>query len=127
MREGALVLCVVAGCAGIEDRPASWSYVHAAIVQPTCARGDCHSRLTKEHGFDFSSREETFAVWRGVSCTGEPVDGEPSGLVTPHDPNSNVLTLVRHEGPIKMPPDQPLPAIEVELIERWIMIGAVCD
>jgi hypothetical protein len=125
----------LAGCDDAADRPATWSYVHAAIIQPACTTAACHSKLTAIAGLALTDREGAYTVLVGRVC------GEPE---RPQDPGRNFITpgsavysqLVHQlrgedaEGrPVRapMPPDAPLPAVEVELVERWIDAGATCD
>ena len=35
-----------------DDRPASWTYVHAAVIAPNCATSNCHSDLAATAGAD---------------------------------------------------------------------------
>ena len=125
----------LAACDAAADRPATWSYVHAAILAPACTTAGCHSKLTAIAGVDLADREGAYAVLVGRVC------GEPS---RPQDPGRNYVTpgsaaysqlvyQLRGEDaagrPYRavMPPDAPLPAVEVELVERWIDDGAACD
>jgi hypothetical protein len=124
-----------AGCDVATDRPATWSYVHAAIIQPSCTTAACHSKLTAIAGLALADREGAYNVLVGRVC------GEPE---RPQDPGRNYVTpgsaaysqLVYQlrgadsEGRAyraAMPPDAPLPAVEIELVERWIDDGAACD
>lgn len=56
----------------------------------------------------------------------EPAD--PRNFVVPGDPTrSKLMYLLRGEEVRNMPPDVPLPDIDIELIEEWILRGAPCD
>jgi hypothetical protein len=90
------LLLALAACDDAADRPATWSYVHAAILSPACTTAGCHGKLTAIAGVDLSDREGAYTVLVGRVC------GE-------------------------MPPDAPLPDVEVEIVERWIDDGAACD
>jgi hypothetical protein len=49
--------------------------------------------------------------------------GRPS--VVPNEPERSVmLTAMRHEGPLKMPPGPPLPPEIIADFEKWITMGA---
>jgi len=133
---GCLALALaLAACDDAADRPATWSYVHAAILAPACTTAACHSKLTAIAAVDLSDREGAYAVLVGRVC------GEPG---RPQDPGRNYVTpgsaaysqlvyQLRGEDADGrtyrdvMPPDAPLPAVEVELVERWIDDGAACD
>ncbi len=91
------------GCgAEVDERPASWSYIHAAIIVPNCATSSCHSALARNKGLSFQDRDEArdnFIGW-------------------PVDPSLLRVGLI-----FRMPPDQPLPEADIQLIERWIAAG----
>lgn len=115
------------GCA--TERPADWSYLHAAIVAPSCATANCHSRLAAVAGVDLSTKEGAYATLTGHVCGVPRGAGDISGdYVFPYAPErSRLVYLLRGEGSRIMPPDVPLPAVEVDLVEQWIAEGATCD
>ncbi len=45
----ALVACL-AGCGGADNRPAKWSYIAPAIIEPNCATVSCHSSVAQRAG-----------------------------------------------------------------------------
>jgi hypothetical protein len=130
---GALALSVVVmgACGGEENRPATWSYISPAIIQPNCATGSCHSKAVAVAGLDLS---ESDVGWKGLlkqklpPRTGTPVypDGQPARpLVTPGNPEqSRVMNMLRGIGSNRMPPDRPLAEADIDLIETWILKGA---
>lgn len=99
----ALLLAFVA-CGGDDERPASWSYIHAAIIVPNCATSGCHSSLNKTRGLSFIDRDEARSIFIGWPVEISLLDG------------------TRPDKP-RMPPDQPLPQADIELIRRWIDAG----
>jgi hypothetical protein len=103
------------GCGGeTDDRPARWSVISPAIMQPSCATANCHSELANRAGVNLSD------VDVGYSSL---VDRH---FVVPGDaPRSSVLHLMRANGARRMPPDFPLPAADILLVERWIADGAM--
>jgi hypothetical protein len=119
MVRGLVFLAVAAGLAGCgeDDRPAEWSYIHAAIIEPSCTTSACHTKLN-----DLANTELYDAE---VACD------EMQGLVRPGDPGGSYLIWLlrnRNLGDFpRMPPDRPLPQPDIELIERWIEEGAECD
>ena len=123
-----LVVGLLAGC-GEDDRPATWTYVHAAIVRPNCTTSACHSNISAAAGLRFEDRETAYLSLTGQVCNGPEVPGEPPrNLVFPGDPErSKLMYLLRGEEVRNMPPDTPLPDVDIELIERWILQGAQCD
>src|SRR6187402_2130466 len=81
---GCLALALaLAACDDAADRPATWSYVHAAILAPACTTAACHSKLTAIAAVDLSDREGAYAVLVGRVC------GEPG---RPQDPGRNYVT-----------------------------------
>ena len=95
------------GCGGLkDDRPVTWSFIYATIIQPQCATVNCHSAIAKKDGFDLSERDVAY-------CSGR-----------------ELLPLILR-GDVKpwkrMPIDAPLPAADIELIEAWAAAGSVND
>lgn len=101
-----------AGCADPAGRPASWSYVHAAVVAPSCATASCHGALTRTAGLRLDDSDLAHEVLIGRQ------------YVIPGDPDSPLLYLLEGEERDRMPPDAPLPQADIELIRRWIAEGA---
>jgi len=125
----ALAAAVSSACEDGSERPAEWRYIHAAILRPECATAGCHSRLTALAGLDLSTQESayTFLVGRVCGAPAHPND-PPGNYVFPGEPErSELLARLRGEHVDVMPPDGPLPAVEIDLIERWILEGASCD
>lgn len=107
---------VLAGCGVEDDRPATLEYIHAAIIQPSCAQANCHSSFAKADFYDFGTLEGTRD---GFDRLVEPGDGDSSRLIL-------ILTSPGGEGaPPRMPYDAPLPNADINLIYQWIEEGAV--
>jgi hypothetical protein len=136
----------VSGCmSDVDSRPATWSFVSAAITEPSCATASCHSRGIAAAGLDFSTPDRGFTsltglwVWivdpNGTADRGcRTVDGstvcqrEHRSLVVPFDPDQSRLVQMLHaRGAPRMPPDRPLPAVDIQLLESWILAGAIDD
>lgn len=105
----------VAGCADDRDeRPASWSYISVAIIVPNCGTVGCHSRHTATYGLQLDTREGAYSDLVGGNFV---VPGRPDA--------SKLVHLLRGDEVLtQMPPDNPLPAADLDLIERWILDGA---
>lgn len=119
----------LAACVDADERPASWTYVHAAIIAPACATAGCHSTLAATAAIDLSSSDGAYAYLTGRVC-GEPIGpaSPPRNYVDPGSPEySQLVYQLRGTGRARMPPDVPLPEVEIQLVERWILEGARCD
>ena len=104
---------VVAGCTGSPtDRPATWPYIHAAIIAPSCATSSCHSALAATAGVELDDRDVAYTVL---------LDRD---YVVPGDPGCTLMALLNGDERQRMPPDAPLPADDILLIETWIEAGA---
>jgi hypothetical protein len=113
----ALLASAAAACAGDPtDRPATWSYVHAAVIVPSCATSSCHSARTAVGGIALEDADTAYDVLLGLP------DG--AGYVTPGDPSSTLLLLLAGDERQRMPPDAPLPAADIDLVRAWIEAGA---
>ena len=107
------MLAGVAACAGDPaDRPATWRYLHPAIIAPNCATSSCHSALVSTAGLALDDREASHA--RLVELQ----------FVVPGDPASALMPLLEGDERDRMPPDAPLPAADIELVRIWIEAGA---
>jgi hypothetical protein len=117
--------CVALGaCEDVEDRPATWSYIHATIIAPNCTSSNCHTNISQAAGISFDDPDEGYRALAGVDCG----SGTANDLVVAGDPElSKLMYLLRGEEVYIMPPDVPLPDTEVELVQRWIEGGALCD
>ena len=129
------VAVLTAGCQTVDDRPATWRYLHAAVIAPSCATAGCHSAVTAAAGVNLADREGAFTILTGRICDGPRLPQEPPGnYVVPGSSEFSQL-MYQLQGqtadgrPFRdvMPPDVPLPDVEIELIARWIDAGAQCD
>jgi hypothetical protein len=115
------------GCVEADDRPAHWSYVHAAILTPACTTAGCHSRLTSIAGLDLSDREGAYNILVGHVC-GDDSNAAPRNYITPGSSEySTLIHQLRGDNRNVMPPDSPLPDVEIEIVAHWIDLGARCD
>jgi len=123
------VVFALAGCEEAADRPATFSYIHAAILEPSCATSGCHSSLTAAAGVTLVGRDAAYNILTGRVC-GEPIRPQdpPRNYVVPGAAEySTLIHQLRGEERDVMPPDTPLPEVEIELVARWIDNGAACD
>lgn len=115
----AAVATLLAACGSeTDDRPVTWSYISAAIITPNCATASCHSRHTATGGLQLEGASESYVILTGYG----------GNYVFPGYPErSKLVYLLRGKDTWRMPPDQPLPEADIELIERWILAGAKND
>lgn len=113
---GLAILASIAGCADPGERDANWDFIHAAIIEPSCATASCHSSLSKTAGVNLEDVDEAYDFL--VSENDEP------GFVIPMDENSALLYLLNGNERKLMPPDGPLPKADIDLIKEWISQGA---
>lgn len=106
-------LALATACTGDPaERPATWSYLHAAIVAPSCATSSCHTARVQTAGV---ALDEAGAAYDALI---------ERRFVVPGDPSSALMPLLEGDERRLMPPDAPLPAADVELIRIWIEEGA---
>ena len=130
------------GCGSdTDDRPAQWSYIYPAIIAPSCATASCHSTFTDRAGVNFGDTDDAYyqMVCRHfvVTCptAAMPLGCPPLPTITTSDPScparaaedSQVIHQMRAEGAQRMPPDFPLPDVDIRLISQWITNGAQND
>jgi hypothetical protein len=108
-------LVAAAGCGGASDvRPAQWSFISVTIAEPSCATVNCHSAISQRAGLDLHAREiGYYSLLNGI-------------YVIPSAPaQSSLVGWLTDTGPLRMPPDNPLPPDDIQLIEKWIADGAL--
>jgi hypothetical protein len=106
-------LVLAAACTGDPgDRPATWAYLHPAIIAPNCATSSCHSARVETAGVALDEAGEAYR---------DLIDRR---FVVPGDPASALMPLLEGDERGRMPPDAPLPAADIELIRAWIAAGA---
>lgn len=107
---------LAAGCGGPDNRPARWSFIAPAIIEPSCATISCHSWVTDRAGVILEPDQTAYHTL---------VDRH---FVIPGAPDlSEVVSLLRAEGSPRMPPDFALPETDIALIAQWITNGANDD
>lgn len=109
----AFILALAAACTGDpNERPATWAYLHPAIIAPSCATSSCHSARVETAGVALDGARDAYDAL---------ID---RGFVVPGDPASTLMSLLEGDERGRMPPDAPLPAADIELIQIWIEAGA---
>jgi hypothetical protein len=107
------VVVLFVGCAGDPgERPATWDYVYAAVIAPSCATSSCHSERAATASVVLDDPDVAYRVLL------------ERGFVVPGDPASTLMALLEGDERDRMPPDAPLPAADVALVRAWIEDGA---
>ena len=122
-------LGAASGC-GEDDRPASFQYIHTAIIAPNCLTSSCHTSEVAQAGVRLHTVDAAYAILTGRPCDGNNPPGEaPRNYVDPGHPDRSRLMylLIGDEVRVPMPPDRPLPERDIALVERWILEGARCN
>ncbi len=109
----AIVATAAAACADAPtDRPATWTYVYAAVLAPSCATASCHGGGADAAGLDLSDADLAYQQLLSRA------------FVVPGDPASTLLALLAGQERRRMPPDAPLPRGDQDLVRAWIEAGA---
>jgi hypothetical protein len=107
-----ILALVAVACEPSNERPLEWSYIHPAIVAPSCATSSCHSELTATADLALDDADTAYQ---------QLLD---RNYLVPGDPQSPILYLLEGDERPLMPPDGPLPRADVDLIRAWIVEGA---
>ena len=71
-----LAVMMLVGCtADPADRPATWSYLHAAVIVPNCATSSCHSSLAETAGLTLDDPD---GAYKQLLARSFVVPGDPS-------------------------------------------------
>ncbi len=108
-----MLLAALASCTDPSEREADWEFIHAAIIEPSCATSSCHSSLSMTAGINFEDVDASYDFLLDQF------------FVVPFDQNSNLLFLLNGVERPLMPPDGPLPKADVDLVKAWIAEGAL--
>lgn len=125
-----LVLSIALYGCGEDDRPASFEYIHTAILAPNCATASCHTEAVSQAGIRLHTVEAAYTMLVGRPCEADPIDEQAErNFVDPgHPERSRLVYLLRGDEVRRaMPPDRLLPEPDIELVERWILEGAPCN
>ncbi|HEY6510219.1 MAG TPA: c-type cytochrome domain-containing protein [Vicinamibacterales bacterium] len=109
---------LAAGCGdATDDRPARWSYISTAIIEPSCATASCHSEIAQRAGVNLYERVPAYKQLV-----------TERHFVVPGSPDTSALVKMLRAQPVRrMPPDYALPESDIALIEKWITMGAKND
>jgi hypothetical protein len=128
----AALLVAGPGCADPEERSTTWSYLHATIIEPSCATANCHSAFGKQKGIDLSEPDVAYRSLTKVDCGGDPL-ASPDSYVQPAPTGAESLLEAALHGRFpsrtypQMPVDLPLAPGEIRLIATWVDLGAPCQ
>ena len=116
-RLAAVSALLAAGCgSATDDRPHTWSFISATITEPSCATVNCHSEFTKRAGLDLHARDVGFYTL---------ING--FYVIPSNSADSSLSYVLNAQGSLRMPPDNPLPVADIQLIQKWIDAGATND
>lgn len=102
-----------------------FSEIQSSVFTPTCATTGCHSGGTPAGSLNLEAAN-SHAMLVGVNATQDA----SVQRVNPGNPNlSYLITKLEGAGAsgVQMPPDNPLPQADIDVIRQWIMDGAVDD
>ena len=107
-----ITVCFLGCAADPSERPATWSYLHAAIIAPSCATSSCHNERAATAGVVLDDADTAYEHLLERQ------------FVIPGDPASTLILLLEGSERRRMPPDAPLPEADIDLVRAWIAAGA---
>jgi hypothetical protein len=109
-----VIVAALAGCGSTtDDRPLTGEYIVNAILSPNCGIASCHASGTASAGLVFDTFENAQRT------------GSLMAVVVPGDVvNSELIFVLTPSSPKIMPPDQSVPDVDIDLMKRWIAVGA---
>ena len=114
-----------AGCGGPnEDRQPQWSFISPTIIEPACATVNCHSAITHQGNVDLSNSTIGYQTLVNVHGSADAGSGGTFYVIPGSPDQSALMALLNAVGSIRMPPDNPLPQADIQLISDWISHGA---
>tara|TARA_R110002096_G_scaffold171490_1_gene344342 strand:- start:19438 stop:19833 length:396 start_codon:yes stop_codon:yes gene_type:complete len=126
-----VALATTGACGREDDRPATFTYVYETVIAANCATIGCHNKVSQTYGLQFETKAGAYAGLTGRACDeGDDIPGEAAAnYVRPGDPDRSQLIslLYGDDVPRRMPPDRGLSEVDIELVERWILEGALCN
>ena len=121
----ALSVAAGVGCGGTkDDRPAQWSFISPTIIEPACATVNCHSAITHQGNVNLSNSTIGYETLVNVNGSADAGSGGTFYVIPGSPDQSALITLLNAVGSIRMPPDNPLPQADIQLISNWISLGA---
>jgi hypothetical protein len=109
-----VALAALAGCVGAEERSRDFTYLHATIIEPSCATANCHSAMTiagpPGNPIDLSSPDIACEIFEGYG--------------------DDIVDILRGTPGIpymSMPLDGPLPPADIAVVAQWLEEGASCE
>jgi hypothetical protein len=121
----ALSVVTGVGCGGTkDDRPPQWSFISPSIIEPACATVNCHSAITHQGNVNLSNSTIGYETLVNVNGSADAGSGGTFYVIPGSPDQSALITLLNAVGSIRMPPDNPLPQADIQLISNWISLGA---
>jgi hypothetical protein len=116
----AVLLVSAAGCNDTDERPATWSYISATIIQPNCATSRCHSKGANVRGLVLDTAH---GGYQSLTELGELAGDAPESTSLLYRLNGGGNTPGTEVQ--RMPVDEPLPQADIDLIRKWLAAGAL--
>jgi hypothetical protein len=113
----AALLTSAAGCGDTDERPATWSYISATIIQPNCGTSRCHSEGANVEDLKLDTIQGGYQSL--INCCVVAGDDTSGSLISRLNGNAAGVDIQR------MPVDEPLPQADIDLIAKWIREGAM--
>lgn len=105
-----LLGCLAACGTEPDERPATFEVVTLSVLAPTCGQVQCHSTTTRIQGLAFDTLEAARPSLREI--------------VNVSQGGGEIIEVLTEDGEDRMPPDAPLAAKDIALIQTWIDAGA---
>jgi hypothetical protein len=112
MRPHILTAILLVGACGTDPDPRepTFDVVAQEVLAPTCGQVQCHSTTTRVEGYAFDTR---------AAARESLIDmGVRNGR------NNELMNVLSSDGDERMPPDSPLNQQDLDLVTKWIDMGA---
>jgi hypothetical protein len=112
-----VALGISAGLSGCgttpDDRPVTFEVVTLEILAPSCGQVQCHSTATNLKGYAFDTLAGSRAALQQLVGPGGGGGRR----------RNNLIQVLTSTGGKRMPPDAPLAAQDIELVQAWLDAG----
>jgi hypothetical protein len=116
------LLVSAAGCNDTDERPATWSYISATIIQPNCATSRCHSEGSNVAGLRLETADRGY---QDLTEHGHLAGDDPDKTNLMSRLNGSYLNNGKVVEVQRMPIDEPLPQADIDLVRKWLAAGGL--